>query len=118
MGILAGPVRVAAAASMLLACGGSSARYMTEVSPPRALQAPTDGGLVVFVRPSGWGGGHADVLDENGRFVGRAFAAAHWAVAAPPGQRVFVIWAENTDAVQIDVAAGRIYFVEVAITPG
>jgi hypothetical protein len=92
---------------------------MTEVNPPQPLRPPPNSGMVLFVRPSSWGGSaFADILDENGRFIGRTSGGAHFAVVVPPGPHMFAIWGENTDAVQVDVAPGRIYFVEVGITPG
>ena len=98
---------------------GCAVPYMTPVEPPQAFKPPPNTGLVIFVRPSSWGGGaYADILDETGRFVGRTSGGAHFATVAAPGPHMFAIWGENTDAVQIDVAPGKIYFVEVGITPG
>ena len=92
---------------------------MTPIQPPQPLRPPPNTGLVVFVRPSSWGGGaYADILDEAGHFVGRTSGGAHFATVATPGPHMFAVWGENTDAVQIDVAPGHIYFVEVGITPG
>lgn len=103
----------------LTALSACAVPYMTEVNPPQALTAPPNAGLVLFVRPSAWGGNaYADIIDENGRFVGRTSGAAHFVAAVPPGPHLFAIWGENTDAVQVDVAPGKIYFVEVGITPG
>ena len=98
---------------------GCEVPYMTAIEPPQPLRPPPNSGLVVFVRPSTWGGNaYADILDEAGHFVGRTSGGAHFATVAAPGPHMFAIWGENTDAVQIDVAPGKIYFVEVGITPG
>jgi hypothetical protein len=103
----------------VLAAAGCGVAYMQKVEPPRPLQPPANTGMVVFVRPSGWGGGaHADIIDEQGHFVGRSSGEAHFAAVVSPGPHMFTIWGENTDAVQVEVAPGHIYFVEVAITPG
>jgi hypothetical protein len=99
-------------------CGGDPA-FMREISPPQPLRSPPGAGLVVFVRPSGVAGfRHCEILDENGNFLGRSWAASHFAVAVPPGRHMFVSWGEDTDGIDIDVAPGKIYFVEVAIQPG
>ncbi len=83
------------------------------------LQPPPNTGMVVFVRPSTWGGNAtADILDETGHWVGRTSGGARFVVVEPPGPHMFTIWGENTDVVQVDVAPGHIYFVEVGITPG
>jgi hypothetical protein len=102
----------------LAGCGGGVA-YMKEVERPAALRAPKDAAMVVFVRPSWWAAAlQADVVDEQGRFIGRTAAKAHFTAVVPPGRHTFVVWGENTDAVQIEGAAGHIYFVEVGPTMG
>jgi hypothetical protein len=102
-------------------CGASNAsgRYMAEMTPPRPLVPPADAALVVFVRPSAYAFGiGANVLDERGRFLGDSTARGHFVAVMPPGKHMFVVWAENTDAVAADLLPGRIYFVEVAPTMG
>jgi hypothetical protein len=95
------------------------ARNMVEVAPPRPLTAPVDQAVVVFVRPSRYAWGiSANILDEQGRFLGDSPASGHFAVVVPPGRHMFVVWAENTDAVDAELAPGKIYFVEVAATMG
>jgi hypothetical protein len=71
------------------------------------------------VRPShfAWAIG-ANVLDENGRFLGDALAGGWFAAAMSPGHHEFTVWAENTDAISADLVPGRIYYVEVAATMG
>jgi hypothetical protein len=104
----------------LLASGcASAARYMTEIKPPQRIQATPDRAVVVFVRPSKFAFAvSANVLDENGRFLGDSPAKGHFAAYVPPGRHTFVVWAENTDALVADLAPGRICFVEVYATPG
>jgi hypothetical protein len=54
------------------------------------------------------------ILDQTGRWWGDAVAESHFAVAIPPGQYMFVGWAENTAALTADLAPGRVYYVEVS----
>jgi hypothetical protein len=110
--------RAVLVASAVLTAGGcgttSTARFMAEVVPPQPIAAPPDRAVVVFVRPSNiaWAIA-ANILDENGRFLGDMPAKGHFSVAVPPGPHMFVIWAENTDALSATLLPGRIYFVEV-----
>lgn len=105
-------------ALLVVGCVGSS-QYMQPSQSPLSLRPPADRAVVVFVRPSHFAFAiNANVLDENGRFLGDAVAGGYFAVAVPPGHHEFVVWAENTDAVAADVVAGRTYFVEVAATMG
>ncbi len=93
--------------------------YMHPQVPSRSIAAPPGQALVVFVRPSSYApASGATILDEQGRFVGDSAAASHFAVAVPPGRHLFAVWAENTDAIEIDAAPGRTYFVEVGATIG
>ena len=97
----------------------TQARNMVEVAPPQRLVAPADAALVVFVRPSKFAFAiAANIIDEQGRFLGDSPAAGHFAAILPPGRHMFVVWAENTDAIDADLAPGKIYFVEVAPTMG
>ncbi len=95
------------------------ARNMAQVNPPLPLAAPSDRALVVFVRPSKYAFGiSANILDEQGHFLGDSPAAGHFIAALPPGHHTFVVWAENTDVIDAELAPGKIYFVEVAPTMG
>src|SRR5947209_1481562 len=98
---------------LLLLAGGcaTSTRNMVQINPPRRLMAPPDQALVVFVRPSAFAWAvSANVLDESGRFLGDATARGHFAAVVPPGRHLLIIWAENTDVLEAELAPGRIYF--------
>jgi hypothetical protein len=83
------------------------------------VSARPDAATVIFVRPSAYGWAvSADVMDEAGRFVGQMVPGGNFAVLVPPGRHMFVVWAENTDALQADLLPGHIYFIEGYVTPG
>ncbi|AKU95356.1 hypothetical protein AKJ09_02020 [Labilithrix luteola] len=103
---------------LLLTGSGCSAtsKYMTP-SPagPASLAAAGDMATVVFIRPSGFAGSQrATVLDGQGRFLGDSLPESYFAVKVPPGEHVFISWAENTGALRATLAAGKVYFVEVS----
>lgn len=109
---------VALLVTMLSGCG-SAARYMVEQKPPVALRPSPGQALVVFVRPSKFAWAvSANILDGRGTFLGDMPAKGHFGVSLPAGQHLFVVWAENTDALVANLAPGRIYFVEVYPTMG
>jgi hypothetical protein len=96
-----------------LGCAGSS-QYMKEVPSAEAVHAPADRATVVFVRPSGIGFAiNFAILDQQGHWVGDAVAETHFAVSLPPGDYMFVGWAENTAALKASLGNGRVYYVEV-----
>jgi hypothetical protein len=84
-----------------------------------AIVGAPDAATVVFVRPSEYKGENkTTILDSHGRFLGDALAASYFVVRVAPGRSVFVSCATNRSALQADLAAGRIYFVEVSVKPG
>jgi hypothetical protein len=94
-------------------CAGAS-QYMREVPTPAPIAATADKATVVFLRPSGIAFGvNFAILDQQAHWVGDAVAQSHFAVQLPPGEYMFVAWAENTAALRASVGPGRIYYVEV-----
>ncbi|MBW2522584.1 MAG: hypothetical protein JRI23_00345 [Deltaproteobacteria bacterium] len=89
--------------------------YMYQPATPVVPEPRSDTALVVFVRPSAYAASIAmTILDGNGRFLGDSLAESYFAVQVPPGNHLFIGWAENTAAVQAHLAPGRTYYVEVA----
>jgi len=108
-------LRLCAMMLTLSACG-TSARFMMEVHPPRPIAAQADAAAIVFVRPSKLAFAvSANIIDEQAHFIGDIPAAGHFSAMVAPGHHVFVIWAENTDALVADLLPGKIYFVEVEV---
>ena len=96
------------------ACTASS-DYMHEVHAPQALRATPDSAVVVFIRPSGYARAMGStILDGHGRFLGDSLPETYFAVRVPPGEHIFIAWAENTAALRASLAPGRTYYVEVA----
>lgn len=100
-------------ATSAMGCSATS-KYMTPAGHAPIAGAP-DAATVVFVRPSGYAGNiRATILDNKGRFLGDSLPSSYFAVKVPPGEHVFISWAENTGALRANLAAGKIYFIEVA----
>jgi hypothetical protein len=94
-------------------CAGSS-DHMLEVVATKPISAPADKAKVVFLRPSGLGFAiNFSILDQEGKWLGDAVAESHFAVELPPGEYMFVGWAENTAALKATLAPGRVYYVKV-----
>src|SRR4051812_454101 len=86
----------------------ASSKYMRELPPGSAPQPSPEAATVIFVRHSGLGGAiRTTIIDEHGDFVGDSLAHAAFARKYPPGRHLFVAWAENTDVLQADLAAGK-----------
>jgi hypothetical protein len=102
----------------LLGCAARS-DLMRPTPRPQAWSAPTDAAVVVFIRPTSFSAAiKTTLLDEQGNFVGDSLPTSYFAVNVTPGEHVFIAWAQNTAVLQANLAAGRTYFVEVALTTG
>lgn len=70
---------------------------------------------VVFVRHSILGSAITSVIaTTQGRFLGESQAKSYFAAKLPPGEHLLVSWSESTPALRATLAAGMIYYVEVA----
>ncbi|MBL9022459.1 MAG: hypothetical protein JNL21_09665 [Myxococcales bacterium] len=111
-------VLVGALAASTAGCSASS-EFMRPVAAPQPVKPASESAVVVFVRPSGFGGAlKQTILDGKGRFLGEALPSSRFSVSMPPGEHTFIVWAENTGAVKASLAAGKVYFVEVALSMG
>ena len=101
--------------SLLGGCVATSS-YMTKAG---AVPQPTsDKALVVFMRPSRYGGGiQASVYDTRGgssEFIGIVSAKTKVGYLANPGQHLFMVIGENADFLNADLRAGKTYYVLVS----
>jgi hypothetical protein len=100
--------------SLVTGCAASSDYMRPTLTPPDAAPPP-GAASVVFVRPSGFASSVVmTILDDHGRFLGDSTASSCFAVAMAPGPHVLIGWAENTAALQAELAPNRVYYVEVS----
>lgn len=102
-----------------LALLGCTSKFM-HPAPAGTRIGPAPGfATVVFVRPSSFGAAiHPTIFDERGTFLGDAEPSAHFVARVPPGEHMFVVWAENTGPIRATLLPGRVYFIEVSMKPG
>lgn len=92
---------------------------MTPSTTKQALVPPPGQALVVFVRPGELlSTDKLTLLTGSGHFLGDSLPESHFASALPPGQHLFVCWAETTGVVQATLLPDRVYYVEVVPLPG
>jgi hypothetical protein len=109
---------VAVFAFSSLGCSISS-EYMTKLQVPQAVTVDPAAATVVFIRPSGFAGrAQHIIMDHNARFLGECWGETYFAVKMPPGEYTFISWGEGTPALKATVEAGKVYYVEVGVTPG
>jgi len=98
-------------ALLVMACGSP---YMQKVAAPQAYEPGSDTAVVLFIRPSGLAPASvATITDSDNRFLGDSLAHSHFGVEVDPGEHLFVVWGETTNALKATVEAGRVYYVNV-----
>lgn len=111
-----------AAAAVLLACAVAACGPVRSSHMRFAEHgvAPTpDSAVIVFLRPSVYGGGVQssvyDVSRSGGQqFIGIVSGGAKVAHAVAPGKYLFMVVGENADFMDAEVEAGKTYYVLVA----
>ncbi len=113
--------RIAFAAALVAALSacGSSSRYMQPQQPPLAVNPQPNQAVVVFLRPSNYGGAAMfTVVDGQQRWLGDLNGRQYFVTTFPPGQHTFVVHAENNDMMQAELTAGRVYYVLISVRMG
>jgi hypothetical protein len=113
-------LRAAAAvliACVVAACGPVKSDHMTRID--HGLAPSADKAVIVFLRPSGYGGGvQASVYDvtqpSSQEFIGVVSGGTKIAHAVAPGKYLFMVIGENADFMDAEVEAGKTYYVLVA----
>jgi hypothetical protein len=101
------------------ATGCASSAFMHEAASAHSGPPPAGSATVVFLRPSNFGYATTPtILDQQGGFVGQSVASSQFAATVPAGKHMFVVWAENTGALQADLAPGKTYYVHVSLKMG
>jgi hypothetical protein len=105
--------------SLLLVSGAAVAKKEAGVRSQNQDPKPdADKALVVFLRPSAYGGGVSasvyDAPDGSTEFIGLVQHGNKLAYQATPGQHRFMVIAENADFVDATLEAGKTYYVLVS----
>ncbi len=103
----------AALAVILVGCKAPAPHMRPAMS--RGIVPDPAAATVVFVRPSSMAGAIRPVIaTAQGRFLGESEARSVFVAKLPPGDHLLLSWSEGTPALRATLAAGRVYFVEVA----
>ncbi|GAB3027652.1 hypothetical protein GCM10027285_07250 [Oleiagrimonas citrea] len=110
-------VRMTAALAVALMLGGCMSSLMTKT--PGAAPSPEPGkALVIFMRPSSFGGAIQSSVYDTGKqgddFIGVVSAKTKLAYQADPGTHLFMVVAENGDFMNATLDAGKTYYVLVS----
>ncbi|WP_298903734.1 hypothetical protein [uncultured Psychroserpens sp.] len=83
------------------------------------IEPPTEGKSVIyFMRTSGVGGLLNFRFFDNTTYLGKFKGVNYMRYECEPGEHMFWVKAENTDYLEANLEAGKIYFVEANGVPG
>ncbi len=104
---------------LLLFCSGCKSSLMAVAPDNRGVTATADSAVVVFMRPSVFGGAIQssvfDVTSTQNEFIGIVSSGTKVAYRCKPGDRTFMVVSEAGDFLQATVDAGKTYY--VLVTP-
>jgi hypothetical protein len=103
------------AALALIASGCATVRYMKEMPPGSAVQAPKPGkAMVVFMRSTflgkAIGASVFEIRNDNPELVGLVANDTKVAYEVDPGRHLFMVVSESADYMSADLAPNRTYY--------
>ena len=103
----------------LAACAGGTAMMVQDQPPPSVR---TDQSLIVFMRPSNFGGAISasvyDVSEGDSKFIGFVNTGMKLGYAVAPGERTFMVVSEAADFLKATMEPGKSYYALVAPRTG
>ena len=99
------------------ACSTMS-HHMTVVEGKTELQPEPGKALLVFLRPSSYGGAVQATIYNDITYIGTVSANTKIAYQATPGEHMFMVIGESGDFMQADLEEGKTYYARVAARMG
>ncbi len=105
-------------AILILFTGCATTEHMTTVQG-EAMQKPDPGkALVIFMRPSSYGGAILATIYDDMDYIGTIPANSKIAYQAEPGEHMFMVIGESADFMKADLAPDMTYYARVAARMG
>ena len=99
---------------LLQACSVSP--HVTAVPDAQKItKAPTDKALVIFMRPSSFGGAIQAVVYDDTNYISTISYQTQIAYETEPGKHLFMVVSEAADFMEADLKAGKTYY--ALVTP-
>ncbi len=92
--------------------------HMSVVESNAELKPDAGKALLVFVRPSSYGGAVQATIYDDTTYIGTISANTKIAYQANPGKHMFMVIGESADFMQADLAEGKTYYAQVAARMG
>jgi hypothetical protein len=103
---------------VLLAGCATISDHMTPVAKPMYKPSNTQKSLVLFVRPSKFGGVIQATLYDGLKYIGTISATQQVAYETTPGKHMFMVVAESADFMQANLLPNKTYYAAIVARPG
>ena len=111
-------LRFAGVGLVCLAGGCAIQSGLVKISPAASYEPTRDKALIVFLRPSVYGGGVQasvyDITDNSDVFIGILSGKTKVAHLTGPGEKLFMVIGENADFMKATLEAGKTYYALVS----
>ena len=104
--------------SIFIFAGCATTEHMTAVEGDTRLSPDPGKSMVVFMRPSSFGGAILSTVYDGMDYIGTVPANTKFAYQTEPGEHMFMVIGESADFMKADLAADKTYYARVAARMG
>ena len=98
--------------------GCATTEHMTAVEGQAKLAPEPGKSMVVFMRPSSYGGAILSTVYDGMEYIGTVPANTRFSYQTEPGEHMFMVIGESADFMKADLAPNKTYYARVAARMG
>lgn len=106
------------ASTIAIFTGCATTDHMTAVEGKPELKPAADKSMVIFMRPSSFGGAILATVYDGMDYIGTIPANSKFAYQTEPGEHMFMVIGESADFMKAELAPGKTYYSRVAARMG
>ena len=104
--------------AVILFTGCATTEHMVAVQEKTELKPDHGTSMVVFMRPSSFGGAILATVFDGKKYIGTIPANSKFTYQTEPGEHMFMVIGESADFMKADLAPGKTYYARVAARMG
>ena len=103
---------------LLAACTTMTSHMTPVLDSDKAIKPESGKALVIFIRPSSYGGAIQATIYDDQEYIGTVSANTQVAFQAAPGDHMFMVIGESADFMRAELKAGLTYYARVEARMG
>lgn len=104
--------------AVILFTGCATTEHMVAIQGQPELKPDQGTSMVVFMRPSSFGGAIMATVYDGKKYIGTIPANSKFTYQTEPGEHMFMVIGESADFMKADLAPGKTYYARVAARMG